>query len=247
MYSLRREYCARCITGEALDFSPGRSAGDGRVSWFCFSSLLSMLLSAGGNDILVGHWGFQMILLNLGVLLWAGAHLSSSFRTGIRQGLIDKMGPDKYRGLFSLVILLSVAMIVFGWRSTDTIHLYDPPLWNSPLTSLLVGIAFLLMAGAGYGGNIRRIIRHPQLTGVVVWAGAHLLANGDNRSAILFGGLGLWALVSMLVISKRDGAWVKPSPMPLSRELIGIAITIAVFATVFYLHPYFTGMKIHVG
>lgn len=38
---------------------------------------------------------------------------------------------------------------------------------------------------------------------VAVWAGAHLLANGDLASLVLFGGLGSFALVDMWLANKR--------------------------------------------
>ena len=43
---------------------------------------------------------------------------------------------------------------------------------------------------------------------------SHLLANGDGRSIVLFGGLGLWAVVAIVAINRRDGAWQKPEPQP---------------------------------
>ena len=44
--------------------------------------------------------------------------------------------------------------------------------------------------------NVKRLLRHPQLTGVALWGIGHLLANGESRSIILFGGLGAWAIAA---------------------------------------------------
>ena len=44
---------------------------------------------------------------------------------------------------------------------------------------------------------------------MVVWAGAHLLVNGDAASVVLFGGLGLWALSEMVLIN-RSAVWLAP-------------------------------------
>ncbi len=188
-----------------------------------------------------------MLYLALGIILWAGMHLATTLRLGVRDALIAKLDANKYKGLFSLVVLAAIGLIVVGWRSTDSIHVYDPPLWNSPLTILFVWIAFVLMAASAPANNIKRFVRHPQLTGVVVWAGAHLLANGDNRSLMLFGGLGVWALLEIFLISRRDGPWEKPEAVPFTRDLKIALIATVVVVILIMLHPFFTGMQIQMG
>ncbi len=188
-----------------------------------------------------------MFYLALGIILWAGAHLVATLRPGFRDALIAKLDANKYRGLFSLVVVAAIGLIVFGWRNSHSIHVYDPPLWNSPLTIFFVWIAFVLMAASAPANNIKRFVRHPQLTGVLVWAGAHLLANGDNRSLMLFGGLGVWALLEIFLINKRDGAWEKPEAVPFTRDLKIALIATVVVVVLMMLHPFFTGMQIQMG
>ncbi len=60
-------------------------------------------------------------------------------------------------------------------------------------------------------GVIRTKVRHPMLMGVVIWSAAHLLVNGDLSALVLFGGLGLWALLQMAVISRTEGPWEVPT------------------------------------
>ena len=185
-----------------------------------------------------------MTLLVLGVLLWSAVHLTTTLRLGFRTILIEKMGAGPYKGMVSFLLLLSIALIVFGWRSAEFVHLYDPPLWNSPLVLVIMFVSFLLFSASRPGSNIRHWIRHPQLSGLIVWAIAHLLANGDSRALVLFGGLGLWALVTMLATNRRDGAWDRPELGSWTRELIGAGITFVLFCVVAFLHPYFTGMQV---
>ncbi len=189
----------------------------------------------------------KLIYLALGILLWAGAHLSTTLRMGFRSALIAKMDAKKYKGVFALVILVSLVLIVVGWRSTPSLHLYDPPLWNSPLMILFLWIAFFLMAASGGASNVKRFIRNPQLTGVIVWAGAHLLANGDNRSVLLFGGLGLWAILEIILLNRRDGPWEKPGATPIKRDLMLGVLSAVVVVVLMMLHPFFTGMKLQFG
>jgi uncharacterized membrane protein len=57
-------------------------------------------------------------------------------------------------------------------------------------------------------GVMRTKLRHPMLTGVILWAVAHLLVNGDLASVILFGGILVWAVVDMVMINRMQRDWV---------------------------------------
>ena len=90
--------------------------------------------------------------------------------------------------------------------------------------------------------NIKRLHRHPQLIGVAFWSIAHLLANGDNRSLLLFGGLGAWAVVEMVSINQRQGEWQKPDKVPLTNDIVTVVVGVALFAVLLFAHPYLTGI-----
>ncbi|MGB5211811.1 MAG: NnrU family protein [Gammaproteobacteria bacterium] len=184
-----------------------------------------------------------MSILIIGVALWAIVHFFPAIAAGQRASLNQRLG-QRYRGLFSLLILASLALIVVGWRSTIPTTVYLPQIWGRHLAYLLVLIAFVLFAAAKTSNNIRRLIRHPQLTAVAVWATGHLFANGDIRSLILFGGLGLWAIAEMVLINRRDGAWQKPSAVPFTKDLATVAIGLVVMVIFMFLHPFFTGMVV---
>ena len=80
---------------------------------------------------------------------------------------------------------------------------------------------------------------------MLLWAIAHLLANGDSRSLTLFGGLGAWCIVMILLINRRDGAFVKPQAPSWTVELVGIAIGLAVYALFIFLHPWIAGVPLY--
>ncbi len=184
-----------------------------------------------------------MAFLIAGVVLWSVAHLFKSLAPGARAGLVARLGENAWKGLVAVDILIAVGLIVYGWRTSEVQALYVPPLLGSPVVTLLVFVAFYLFAAANAPGNTRRFLRHPMLTGTVVWAVAHLLANGENRSVVLFGGLGLWALISIFTINRRDGAWEKPEPAPLSRDLITLVASAVVFAIVLHGHEWLFGVS----
>jgi uncharacterized membrane protein len=187
-----------------------------------------------------------MNLLIIGVLLWSVVHLYPSIFPNRRSLLIERLG-NKYSGIFALCIVFSVALIVLGWRSTVPYPVYDVPSWGRHLNMLTMFIAILLL-GAGSSKGISRIkqyIRHPMLTAVIVWGLGHLLANGDVRSAILFGGMTIWAVISLVTISRTEGAWVKPAEVAgAKREGILLAITVVVYLVLFMSHRWFAGVAI---
>jgi len=185
---------------------------------------------------------FEMLWLVLGVVLWSGVHFIPSLAPPLKQRLVGAIGENGYKGVISLGIVAAIALMVIGWRSADPAVLYDPPDWGARAAGVLMIVSFILFGASHHPSRIKQILRHPMLTGLVVWSLAHLLANGDSRSFVLFAGLGLWALVEMVLINARDRAWVKPPAPSLAVELRGLVISLVVFAVALYLHPYFAGV-----
>ncbi len=184
-----------------------------------------------------------MIALILGMLLWGGAHLVPSVARPFRASLIESLDAKKYQGLFALAILTSLALIIFGWRSTPPVPVYGVPSWGRMAAILLVFPALILFIASGVPTNIKRMIRHPQLAGVVVWSVGHLLANGESRSLILFGGMGLWAIVEMGTINRRDGEWQRPEPTPISGDLKPVLAAAIAYGVLLFAHPYLSGVS----
>ncbi|MFT5395916.1 MAG: putative membrane protein, partial [Gammaproteobacteria bacterium] len=83
---------------------------------------------------------------------------------------------------------------------------------------------------------------HPQLTGLVLWSIGHLMANGDNRSIILFSSLGVWAIIEMILISRREGVWGKPEPVSAKNDVITVIGGCVLYAVLLMAHPYLTGI-----
>jgi len=132
-----------------------------------------------------------MMLLSFGLGLWCVLHLLQFLAGPLRQQLLDKLGENGYKGIFSVLMLSSIALMVFGWRSINPVSIYVSPGWGSIATSILTLAAFILFSASGFQNNIKRVIRHPQLIGVMAFSLGHLLSNGENRSLLLFGVLGL--------------------------------------------------------
>ncbi|HXH04472.1 MAG TPA: NnrU family protein [Candidatus Competibacteraceae bacterium] len=184
-----------------------------------------------------------MIWLVLGVLLWSGVHLIPSLARPLRARLVETLGEGGYRAGFALAIVAAIILMVMGWRATTVVPIYEPPPWSRAAAGVLMFFALILFAAARLPSNIKRFLRHPQLTGVAVWAGAHLLANGDSRSLVLFGGFALWALLEMAFINRREGPWQRPERQPLMADLKPLLAGGIGYVLLLVLHPYLFGVS----
>lgn len=186
-----------------------------------------------------------MTLLILGLLLWSGVHFIPSLAIPLKTRWINALGDKGYQISFSLIVVLSLVLIVFGWRSISPSMLYTPLAAMRPVSMVLMVLAFLLFGASHHVTRIKQIIRHPQLTSMMIWSFAHLLSNGDSRSVVLFGGMGIWALLEIFAINRREGDWVKADIPSWPVEIKGSVISLVIFAVVAAAHPYIAGVPLH--
>lgn len=185
-----------------------------------------------------------MTLLMVGILMFTLAHLFPAAAKASRDSLSGRLGANRYQGLFALFILSSIVVIVFGWKSAQPSLVYAPVVAPGLVTSGLMLVASILFIASVMPTNLKRWIRHPQMTGTLIWSVTHLLANGDSRSIALFGCLGLWTILEMLLCSKRDGAWQKPEPVSLAKDVVFVIVGAVLFAVFAYSHRWLFGVAV---
>jgi len=185
-----------------------------------------------------------MTFLILGVLLFASVHLMPSLAPGLKAAWLEKLGEGGYKGTFSILLLGSFVLMVYGWRSAEPSEVYMPILYLRQPGIALVMIAMGLLVVGSRNSRIRQGVRHPQLTAVLIWALAHLAMNGDSRSVVLFSGMAIWSFVEILSISKREGDWVKADVPSLGSELVTAVIVVVLVAVLVYAHPYIAGIPV---
>lgn len=186
-----------------------------------------------------------MTLLILGLLLWSAVHFIPSLAIPLKIKWKNALGDKGYQLSFSLIVVVSLLMIVFGWRSSAPSMLYTPSVAMRPVSMILMVLAFLLFGASHHVTRIKQIIRHPQLTSVWVWSLAHLLSNGDSRSLVLFGGMGIWALLEIFAINRREGSWIKAEIPSWPVEIKGSLISLVIFAVAALAHLYIAGVPLH--
>lgn len=176
-----------------------------------------------------------MTLLILGLLLWSGAHLFKRMAPGPRASLQERMG-DASKGIFAVLLLLSVVLMVIGYRSYTGNFYWGRSAAMVGINNLLMLLAVYLFAASGLKTRIIGPIRHPQLTAVKIWAVGHLLVNGDTASFILFGGLLAWAVVEVILINRQTERPEPPESYPAANEAKAIVGTLVVFAVISGVH-----------
>jgi uncharacterized membrane protein len=185
-----------------------------------------------------------MMLLALGILLFALVHFIPSLAPSLKTGVIQRLGADPYKGIFSLLLLAALALIILGWRSVEPVSIYAPPHGLHKFALGLLVLAFLIMTASARNSRLRLLIRHPQLTGVALWGIAHLLLNGDNRSLLLFGGMALWALIEIIAINRREGVWIKGDAPSWGAEVVNVGTAAITVAVVVFIHPWLSGRPV---
>jgi len=113
---------------------------------------------------------------------------------------------------------------------------------------LLVWIAFVSMASAYLPGRIKNALKHPMLAAVKAWAVAHLLANGDLGSMLLFGSFLAWAVARITVKRRNEvvdhGGPLAP-PSGWRNDVAALVIgTGAYLLFLIWLHPLLIGVPV---
>jgi uncharacterized membrane protein len=95
-------------------------------------------------------------------------------------------------------------------------------------------------------GRIYTALKHPMLVGVKLWAAAHLLANGDLGSIILFGSVLAWAVYDRISLKRREDAGAPPIPVGgIGNDIIAVAVgVVAYLALAFAFHPLVIGVPV---
>jgi uncharacterized membrane protein len=182
----------------------------------------------------------------LGLVVFLGAHVFVS-RRNERATLISRIGRGPYLGLFTLVSIVGLVLIGFGfarYRAEGLIPVWYPPAWTRQIVVAAMWPASIAVVAAYIPGDIKRVLKHPMLVGVKIWAVAHLCANGDLGGMILFAAVLAWAVYDRITLKRRSDPGAPPIPLGGRRnDIIAIVVgTILYLALGFVFHPIVIGL-----
>lgn len=192
-----------------------------------------------------------MLLLLLGLVLFLGTH-SLGILKSTKGALVARLGEGGYKLAYTALSAVGFALIIYGYgayRTAGYIPVWDPPRWFGHVSLLLMLPLFVLLASVYLPGEIKRRAKHPMLLAVKVWALAHLLANGDLGSMLLFAAFLAWAVVDRIALKRRGdmgggvlaAGWVR-------NDWVALGFGLAVYvAFVLWLHPLLIGVAVLPG
>src|ERR1700730_849894 len=189
-------------------------------------------------------------ILIIGLVVFFGTHVLVSLRRA-RGAVIKRVGEGPYKGLFSAASLIGLVLIVYGfglYRREELIPVWSPPAFLRHLAVGLMWPAFVAVVGAYLPGNIKKLLKHPMLVGVKLWALAHLLANGDLGGMILFGSILGWAVYDRISLKSRTDPGAPDIPLGGgTNDAIAIVVgTLIYLAVGFVFHP-LAGVPVFTG
>ena len=180
-----------------------------------------------------------MSILIIGLVLFIGIHCISIVSPALRSRAAASLGPNRWRGIYSLVSAMGFALILYGFHLARQapVILYVPPTWMRHITLLLMVPVFPLLLAAYLPGRIKTAMKHPMLAAVKIWALAHLLANGSLADVVLFGTFLVWAIADRISL-KRRAQQIATAPPGRFNDLIAILAGLALYV-VFILWAHF--------
>ncbi len=181
-----------------------------------------------------------MTLLALFIFLFGVVHLNPAilqWRDHAKQTFGKAYGP-----VYGVVSLLLLTGCLWAFRAADVSALYEPPSWGRHANFALTLVGFIFIGIFLFRGSWRNSLKYPMALGISLWALGHLIANGDTRTTVLFGGLGLFAILHAM-LKARSGPFM-PSEVRNGHNLMSVLAGVALYALAAQLHVIIAGVPV---
>jgi len=186
-----------------------------------------------------------MILLCLGIILFALPHFFSSLLPALRDRMMARFGEGQFKGLYSALtgagLVLMIVAYFLGRGSGEMLYMPSGHLRHATLGLATIGI--ILIAASHGKSHIKLWLRNPMSLGVALWSVGHLLSVGKITADWFWLTLLAVAVVDIVASTARGKA---PNFKPvwssdIKAVVIGLVLTAAL---VFLFHPYVLGVKV---
>lgn len=203
---------------------------------------------------------------------------SIPLRPPVKSRLVAVLGRGGFTLAYSALSLGVLTWLIVAAANAPYVGLWPRAAWQNWVPLLAMGVASALLCLAigrpnplSFGGahnerfdparpGVLRWTRHPLLVAAALWAGAHLVPNGDLAHVILFGVFAFFALAGMRLVDRRKrremGAaqWqaliaqiaatpIMPRPASWRGAAVRLGVAIALYLTLLGLHPVVLGVS----
>lgn len=203
---------------------------------------------------------------------------SLPLRPAVKRALVARLGARGFSLAYSALSLAVLGWLIHAAAVAPWVTLWDWAPWQKHLTLSLMAVVFLLLALTlgrpnpfSFGGarndsfdparpGLIRWARHPVLVALALWAGAHLLPNGDLAHVLLFGVFAGFALLGMRLIDRRKrremgaGRWQAlwqdtrrapwvAAPQSWPGAALRLVLGVAAYLALIWLHPFLFGVS----
>jgi uncharacterized membrane protein len=182
-----------------------------------------------------------MDVLIIGLTLLIGVHMVRI--VGLRGPLVRVLSEPLYAVFYSVFSAVGLALVIYGHiLSHPSPMIWTPPEWTRTVALFAVPVSLVLLVAAYLPSHIRSWTRHPMTLAVFLWSGAHLLANGELASVVLFGALFVWSVVILIEVYARGGAFARPGRW--SADIAAIVIGLGAAVLFAYFHMQLFGVAV---
>ena len=184
-----------------------------------------------------------MSMLVTGLTVFVGVHLIPSVPP-LRAALVSSLSEKTYRALFSVASAVGLVLIICGFSRAQFQPVYQPFTWGRSFALGLMPIALIIFVTSKMSTHIRSFVQHPTSVGLFLWAIAHLAANGDLSSILLFGTLGAYSVVATLSAVLRGSEPSEGKAPRWKLDAVAFIIGIAVAGLLVKFHGVLFGMPL---
>lgn len=225
----------------------------------------------------------SLTALFLAQLGFVGGHFLLS-ALPVRDAMVARLGERGFLAGYSVLMTVFLAWVLLAYRGAPQVELWNlgaagryAPIVVMPFALILAvlglttrNVTMVMGEQAANSGNavtgIVTITRHPFLWGAALWALAHLAANGDVASFLMFGGMAVLALGGMMAIDRKRAAklgkawepvWNTTSVIPFAAVLRGRtkadwagigwvrpAVAVVLYAVLLVIHGWLFGAAV---
>jgi uncharacterized membrane protein len=192
-----------------------------------------------------------MLLFIVGLIAFLGVHSIRIVAPEWRNAQLASMGEAKWKGLYSIASVIGFVLLIWGYSFArpEAAFIYEPPVWMKHVTLALMLFSMIFLGVSQVpAGYIKAAVRHPMLLAVKIWAFAHLLANGDAASLLLFLGILAWAVIDRISVKRREVSGEVSAAIaagPVTNDILGVGLGIVLYVLfVWKLHEWLIGVSV---